>query len=498
MTASPKKFLSILLLACLVLCLGLNPRARAQSDSFILEAEQNWPDTYGSGGTCIHGGHNLVVADVDEDGVKELITGGSSYNYLPDGSKTSRWAPLKIWSWNGKNITLEKSQSWPGNINCVFAEDVDGDGRTEIITAGRVAIDSGNSTSLQIWSWNGETIALRGTSNELDLFSFSAIGMYWSEKSGIVTVGRSFDGTKTVRHVSLWEFDGTDLTLARDIVDDGENACANSVCAYDLDNDGVSEIITAGYVNILTNSTGQLSVWQGDDTSFSLIENVEWRMTDGYGLDSAGGVQGNTLVSSVKVADVDGDSVPEIVTGGFTFDGTRIKGQLRIWNWSVGALKLEKSHEWENLDITEATSISIEDVDGDGKKEIVTSGYTAGYGSFALDAADKSKAELRVWNWDGSGLILEQSRDWIVETSVSAWNVGSGDLDNDGVVEMVTVGCMQTIDLLDCDPDLRIWSIALSSTSSPNPYLPIALVAVAAVAAAGTIILFLRKKNEKG
>ena len=40
-----------------------------QKDSLVLEAEQRW-DTYGCGGTCIYGGHNFAVADVDGDGVK--------------------------------------------------------------------------------------------------------------------------------------------------------------------------------------------------------------------------------------------------------------------------------------------------------------------------------------------------------------------------------------------------------------------------------------------
>ena len=177
------------------------------------------------------------------------------------------------------------------------------------------------------------------------------------------------------------------------------------------------------------------------------------------------------------MADVDGDGVPEIVTGGFTYDGTKVEGQLRIWNWSGGVLNLEKSQEWANLDITEPTSMSINDVDGDGKKEIVTSGYTTGYGSFAVNAEDKSRAELKVWSWDGNTLTLKQSKDWIVGEAVSAWNVGTGDVDNDGVVEIVTVGCMQTINLRDCDPDLRIWSIT-SVPSASFPYLVVAIVGV--------------------
>ena len=89
-------FLFIILLL-LVFSLGVNLNVAAQSDSFVSEVEQHW-DTFGVGGTCIGGGHNLAVADVDGDGVKEMITGGSSYNYFPNGSRTPRYAPLKIWN----------------------------------------------------------------------------------------------------------------------------------------------------------------------------------------------------------------------------------------------------------------------------------------------------------------------------------------------------------------------------------------------------------------
>src|SRR3989337_693698 len=113
------------------------PRGYAQSDSFQLEAEQHW-DTYGVGGTCIAGSHNLFLGDVDGDGDIEIITGGSSYNLSLDGSTTSRDAPLRIWTWDGKNVTLELKENWPGNINCVFAGDLDGDGQLELLTSGSV------------------------------------------------------------------------------------------------------------------------------------------------------------------------------------------------------------------------------------------------------------------------------------------------------------------------------------------------------------------------
>lgn len=484
--------------AFLILSVFANTKIGAtQSYSLVLEVEQHW-DTYGVGGTCIYGGHNLAVADVDGDGVKEMITGGSSYNYMLNGSRTPRYAPLKIWNWNGQNITLEKGYNWTGNIRCVYTGDADGDGKPEIITAGSMANSSGSFSSLRIWSWDGKNLVLRGSYEGITVVSVVAVGADEDGKPEIITVGSSSSGNQSPTQLSIWQFDGENLTLNRSIANDRQNARINSVFAYDLNNDGITEIITAGYANDLKNSTGQVSVWQWGDQTFSLIGFEEWRMVDGYALNSAGGTQGNTLVSTVKVADVDGDNVPEIVTGGFTYDGTKVLGQLRIWNWSGGSLNLEKSQEWENLDITVPTSMSINDVDGDGEKEIVTSGYTTGYGSFAVNAEDKSRAELNVWSWDGNALTLKQNKDWIVGEGVSAWSVGTGDVDNDGVMEIMTVGCMQTIDLRDCDPDLRVWSIP-SVPSESFPYLVLAIVGVTAavVIVIGAAFLFSRRKQPK-
>ena len=489
-----KCFLFFIILL-LVLSLSNSP-VEAQSDSFVLEAEQHW-DTYGAGGTCISGGYNLALSDVDGNGLKEIITGGSSYGYTQNGSKTSRYAPLKIWNWNGLNITLENSCNWTGNLNCVFGGDADGDGKIEIITAGRITNSTGSFYSLGIWSWDGEKLAIRGGYEGTTSVSVATIGVDGDGKPEIITVGTYLIGNQTITQLSIWQFDGKSLILNGSIADDRQNFHANSVYAFDLNNDGITEIITAGYINDLKNSTGQLSIWQWDGQNFSLIGVKEWRMVDGYGLNSAGGIQGNTLAKYVTVADVDGDGVPEIVTSGFTYDGTKVEGQLRIWNWSVGVLNLEKSHEWVSGDITEHTSISINDVDGDGGKEIVTSGYTAWYGGFAANAEYKSRASLRVWSWDGNSVVLKQSKDWIVGEGVSAFNVGTGDIDNDGVVEIVTVGCM-TNDRTDCDPDLRIWSIPpMSSSSSLLPILAIIGLSAASVSAIGLAFRFAKRKRPK-
>jgi hypothetical protein len=266
------------------------------------------------------------------------------------------------------------------------------------------------------------------------------------------------------------------------------------VYAHDLNGDGVNEIITGGYVNDLKNSSGQLRIWHWNEEGFSLKANEEWRLKNGYGLTIAGGVEGNTVINNVKAGDVDGDGTPEIITGGFTYDGEKTNAQLRIWNWNGQALTLEESQEWTTQDLVEVKSISINDVDGDGKNEIVTGGVSGVLGSFAANTTSPTVAQLRVWNWDGATLTLKQSQDWYIDESSTAWNVATGDVDKDGTIEIVTVGCSSLSNM--CDPDMRIWSIAEES----SPYSSYALLATLGilVVAIAIVIAFLlmRKKRQ--
>jgi hypothetical protein len=211
----------------------------------------------------------------------------------------------------------------------------------------------------------------------------------------------------------------------------------------------------------------------------------------GYGLTISGSVMGNTMVNDVKVGDVDGDGSPEIITGGFAYDGDKVDAQLRIWSWNGQALTLEKSQEWTSQDITELKSISINDVDNDGIKEIVTSGLTGASGSFYLGSPQM--AQLRVWGWDGNTLTLKHSTDWYIDEGACAWNVATGDVDKDGVTEIVTVGCTYLSDM--CDPDMRIWSIPIESASFP--YALLAVAGIVTAIALALAFLFLRKRRQQ-
>jgi WD40 repeat protein len=300
----------------------------------------------------------------------------------------------------------------------------------------------------------------------------------------ILTAGRLQGELKSSAQLCIWQWDGSSLDLVKSMEWCGMNeAYAYSVYAHDLNNDGEIEIVTGGYDNDLTNSSGQLRVWHWNGAELTLEANEEWRMVEGvYGVTISGNPMGNTMVNNLKVGDIDDDGAPEVVTGGWTYDGTKIDAQLRIWNWNGNSLSLEKSHEWITEDITEVKAIAIDDVDGDKQANIVTSGLTSVYGSFNNTEATPNAAQLRVWTWNGEKLTLNQNEDWTIGDGVVAWNVATDDVDKDGTVEIVTVGCMGISGL--CDPDLRIWSIPKEPASLLYPLLAalgiIALILVTA------------------
>ena len=239
---SPSKCVLFALLY-IILVFSLSWNVRAESDGLILEWEQNW-ETYGVGGTCNPGTHNFFVGDVDGDGVMEMITGGFMY-YVSNDTRVGFEAPLKIWNWNGEKFTLEVSHKWSGSIRSIYAGDPDGDGLTEIITGGSIRNNTGSYASLRIWSWNGEVLVLKGGFEGIFVSSIFVSDVDDDGEPEILTAGRVSNDTKSSAQLSVWRWDGNNLDLMKSTEWCAEKESrANSVYAYDLNNDGNVEIIS--------------------------------------------------------------------------------------------------------------------------------------------------------------------------------------------------------------------------------------------------------------
>ena len=487
-----RKYVYCFFMLC-VFCSLTTLQALAQGGDYILEAEQHW-ETYGVGGTCNHGGHNLFIADVDGDNVIEIIAGGFMY-YVTD--KTIWEAPLTIWSWNGQNVTLEKSHNWAGGIDCVYVADVDSDGTNEIITAGSFVNETGSYPSLRIWNWNNEELSLKAHYEGVPVDSIFVSDLNKDNTPEIITVGRLggyYENSQYTSQLCLWNVEQNNLILKENLkLDAADVTRATSVYAFDLDTDGISEVITGGYSGNLNSSKGQLCVWNWNGEELSLKANENWQMVaEGYALNIAGGVLGNTVVNNLQVGDIDGDNTPEIVTGGFAYDGEIANAQIGIWSWSGSTLVQESSQEWSTDYITEVKCISLGDVDGNSRMEIVNGGMVAAHGSFGTNITNPDRGQLGVWSWDGTTLTQKHMQEWTIAEGFCTWNVGTADLENDGTVEIVTVGCMSINKL--CDPDMRIWSIG---NAAVNPlFLPSIVAGIVAAALLSVAIFFVLKKRK--
>lgn len=277
-------------------------------------------------GEWIGGQDSLVSADVDNDGIVEIIFGNSEgFIHVIQYS-------------NGEYIDEWKSPNLGSQTYGLTTGDVDNDGTIEIIIGTYDYI-------FYIFGYENEEI---GFIEEWS-YSLSETSLY-----GIATGDIDNDGTLEIivgtnansdsdSNVNVFGFDGTTYILEWSTFVGSDYINSVDIIAIgDVDNDGTNEFIVGLNELILGSYRGSSFIYGYNGGTYIL----EWSIEDP-----------NNEIRDIDVGDVDDDGILEIVLGA---------GNVSIYQYQSGIYILE--NEIQELE----AFVEIGDVNSDGINEIVT------------------------------------------------------------------------------------------------------------------------------
>lgn len=383
-------------------------------------ASDTWPSTVTQGYAVVDG---VKVAMAENNGANQIVAAGTFSN-------GTNWTQLRAYHKNGNSLVLDSNQLWKMSspVSSYYFSGVEvgnidpsAPNVNETVTIGNVQLGSGNPVQSQIgiYKWNS------GSFSRKELFNFTV------PASRLETRG-----------LAIWSYSG------------------------------VHQIVTLGYYNTSGINYAQLGIWSWDGATFSKNSLYNWT-TPGIG---ATGSQG----FAVATGDIEGSGIPDIVTVGWSNNGTATRSEMRIFGWSgSGSPTLKSSKTWVTTGIgSVATSVAIADVVGDGKREIIVGGQILAYPFW--------KAELTIFSDAGGTLNQLAETNWISssQSSVELIHISTGDIDASGFTEIVTAGFTDmpigTTDVY--YGIIRTWTLAGSSISLQQSYqyptVPTALDAV--------------------
>jgi hypothetical protein len=453
------KFIVVLLLTAMTLALFTLDVAYA-SGSLQLEKSHEW----------ITGSRSYVndvsVGDIDGDGVVEIITVG--YYHNSTASPEYDRGEAILWNWNGTEIVLEYAAYDPFTFstqyNAIDFGYIDEEEDIDIVVAGSANIPfivSGPGPPSIVYqtqgmliagSWNGSVLTPKAFTywpgdRNLKAIAFD-VAVCDVDNDGvteIVTVGyqnTTYPENGFKGQIRIWNITHSEFMLEQSFEYWlGAPAEWHGISADDVDNDGQIELVAGGFATHLNMKIAMLMIFSWNGTNLELEKRHQWYTIN------------DTRVSSVATTDIDKDGVTEILTGGFYSDGLAAYGQLRVWSWDGDYLLLKASREWGSgnyLSYEGVSAIATGDVDGDGEIEVVTGGFSG--------VLMWSSGQIRVWSWNNNMLVLEAVNVWGDANAV--YGIAVDDVDNDGIVETVTGGQKAIFMTVEIMSELGIWSVS--------------------------------------
>jgi hypothetical protein len=189
-----------------------------------------------------------------------------------------------------------------------------------------------------------------------------------------------------------------------------------AVAVGDVNHDGKNEIVTGGSHFDGTRWVAQLAIWNG--STLGVIGYAEWFTTN------------DTMISSLAIGDVNGDSVNEVVCGGSFYDNTIWNAQIVVWNCASTILTVQGYVSWHTTSNTDISSVAVGDVNKDTKQEVITGG----------SYFDNTRLNSQLAVWNGATLAVTEYSSWFTTSDTQISTVSTGDVNGDGNIEIVTGG----------------------------------------------------------
>ena len=279
--------------------------------------------------TSTAGMRKPVIADLDGDGIPEIVVGHSGRVASSPGVANEDF--VTAFDNQGRILWTVRGGGSGGDASgALIVQDIDLDGRPEILFSDDVYDNQGN----RLWSASPCLTCL-------SVRDLAVANLDDDPFAEIVYIDR-FGQVYVYEHTGLLKWGPLDVGTADSLLTVG-----------DVDGDGKAEIVVTSGTNIV--------VIPGDGSSTRTIP-----------VPSPGGLPngGNTTIF-----DLNGDGKPELIHHGATgpFDTASVKGALYIFDGQTGAL-LHSIKAPRDGGASEKGPI-VADVNGDGTAEIVTGGW---------------------------------------------------------------------------------------------------------------------------
>jgi hypothetical protein len=341
-----------------------------------------------------------AIGDVNGDGVKEIVTAG----YFNDGTRFV--AQLSVW--NATTLALEQRTSWcwlaDNSLSSVAIANITGGNGLDIVTGG--AFFDGTRWIAQLIVWNGTSlVAEKMTSwfwtGDTEISSVAVANVTGGSSLDIVTGGAFFDNTRWIAQLIVWN----STTMAAQKISSWfwtSNTYINALTIANVTGGSSLDIVTGGAFFDNTRLIAQLIVW--NSTTMAAQRLTSWFWTS------------DTTINTLAVTNVTGGSSPDIVTGGTSFDNTRLIAQLIVWNSTTMAAQRLTSWFWTSD--TTINSIAIANYTGGSSLDIFTAGsYNDGL---------RNNAQLIDWN--SSTLVAGSIATWFTTSNTVANSIAIGNL----------------------------------------------------------------------